>query len=207
MLYVYDDAIAEDLRRSFNPSSDINPVVKVVDAEGVLDLIAQIQEDSIQFPIVVLTRHEDTPIDKTRTNFTRMHKGVVTVIDPDTNELYYEKSIPVLLSYDLTVLTTNTADMDELVKELLFKYMSMYFIKFTLPYECRRDVRFGVSIDPDTEISRKSGQFEYIQGGTLHQTIISLRCEGAVLVSYTPVKLRRNINEVETVTHIHRNEP
>lgn len=199
MLYLYDNAIADDLRRSFNPSSDVNPEVKVVDAEGVLSLIAQMQEDKISFPIVVLTRHEDTSVDNTRTNFTRMHKGVVAVIDSDTNNLYYEKVIPIKLSYDLTILATNTADMDELVKELLFKYLSMYFIKFTLPYECKRPVRFGVSIDPETEISRKSGQFEYIEGGTLHQTIITLKCDGAVLVSYTPAKLRRSAPEVELV--------
>lgn len=199
MLYLYDNAIAEDLQRSFNPTSQLNPEVKVVDPEGVISLIAQMQEDRISFPIVVLTRHEDTPIDNTRTNFTRMHRGIATVIDPDTNELYYEKVIPIKLSYDLTVLATNTADMDELVKELLFKYLSMYFIKFQLPYECRRPVRFGVSVDPETEISRKSGQFEYIDGGTLHQAIITLKCEGAVLVSYTPVKLKRGVQDVEIV--------
>lgn len=199
MLYLYDNAIAEDLQRSFNPTSQLNPEVKVVDPEGVISLIAQMQEDRISFPIVVLTRHEDTPIDNTRTNFTRMHRGIATVIDPDTNELYYEKVIPIKLSYDLTILATNTADMDELVKELLFKYLSMYFIKFQLPYECRRPVRFGVSVDPETEISRKSGQFEYIDGGTLHQAIITLKCEGAVLVSYTPVKLKRGVQDVEIV--------
>lgn len=207
MLYNYDNAIAEDLRKSFNPEGEINPVVKVVDPDSVLELIAQIQEDQISFPIVVLTRNPDTPIDKTRRNFTHMHRGVLTVIDPETNNMYYEKVIPIELSYDITVLATNTADRDELVKELLFKYTSMYFIKFTLPYECKRVVRFGIEIDPDGEISNKSGTFDYLDGGTLYQTIINLKCQGAVLVSYTPVKLQRTQFEASIATEELGNEP
>ena len=207
MLYLYDEAIAEDLRNSFNPSGSMNPVVKVIDSEAITQIVAQIQEDQITFPLVVLTRHEDTPIDESRTNFTRMHKGVAAVIDTETNNLYYEKVIPIKLSYDLTVLTTNTADMDELVRELLFKYIEMYFIAFTLPYECKRKVRFGINIDPNSDISRKSGSFDYIDGGKLHQSIITLKCEGAVLVSYTPSKLQRLSNEAEVVIQNTRKEP
>lgn len=191
MLWCYDNAIVKDLKQSLTPDGGMNPIVKVCDQEGVIGLIAQMQEDEISFPIVVLTRKPDTPIDKTRTNFTRMKRGIPVVIDTDNNNVYYEKVIPIELGYDLTVLATNTADMDELVKELLFKYMETFFIKFQLPYESKKMVRFGVSVDGNTEISRKSGYFEYIQGGILYQTIISLKCEGAVLVSYTPQRLRR----------------
>lgn len=191
MLWCYDNAIANDLKRSLTPNGDVNPVVKVCDQEGVIELIAQMQEDQISFPIIVLTRKPDTPVDKRRTNFTRMKQGIPVLIDTDDNNVYYEKVIPIELGYDLTVLATNTADMDELVKELLFKYMETFFIKFQLPYESKKMIRFGVSVDGDTEISRKSGYFEYIQGGILYQSIISLRCEGAVLVSYTPQRLKR----------------
>jgi len=192
MLYNYDNALADDLRRSFNPNNVINPTVKVVDADGIVDLIAQIQEDEVKFPVVLLTRHPDTPIDTNRRNFTWMKRGVASVIDLDTNNLYYEKVIPIELGYDITVLATNTADMDELVKELMFKYVSQYFITFTLPYECKRKVRFGVNINEESDIEHKSGTFDYIEGGKLYQTIIPLKIDGAVLVSYTPAKLKRS---------------
>lgn len=197
MLWCYDNAIADDLKQSFANDSEVCPQVKVLDNEGVLALIAQMQEDKITFPIVVITRHEDTPVDSNRTNFTRMHKGMPTVIDKN-NYIYYEKAIPIQLGYDLTVLATNTADMDEMVKELLFKYSSMYFIKMTLPYEGNRQIRFGVSVDSDTQISRKSGYFEYIEGGVLHQSIITLKCDGAVMVSYTPRRLKMEALDVDT---------
>lgn len=197
MLYLYDEAIVKDLERSFNPDAVDNPLVKVVDPEAAVSLAAMLQDDDIRFPLVAITRDADTPIDTDRLNFTRAHKGVVSVLDPDTNELYYEKSIPIKLSYKLTVLTTNTADMDELVRELLFKYVSMYFLTITLPYECKRKVRFGMSIDIESNIERKSGTFDYIETGKLHETTIPIKCDGCVLVHYTAAKLVRTVYEIE----------
>ena len=75
----------------------------------------------------------------------------------------------------------------------------MYFITLELPYECKRKVRFGVRIDPDKAISNKSGQSEYFGDGEVYQSIITLKCEGCVLVSYTPAKLKRAVYELEPV--------
>ena len=198
MIYLYDNALCNDLKQSFNPDALSNPVVRVVEPDAIIDLAAQLQEDNIQFPIVAVARDSDTSVDTARTNFTRLHNGVATVLDPKTNLLYYEKVVPIKLGYHLTILTTNTADMDEMVRELLFKYSSMYFITMTLPYECERKIRFGVEVDESSPIERKSGQLEYLKNGQLYQTILSLRCEGAVLVTYTPVKLKRVLPESTT---------
>lgn len=201
MLYLYDRALVKDLKESFNPENVENPVVKVIDPEGVIGLAAQIQNDEIKFPVVALERDQDTPIDQDRWNFTRAHKGVVSVFDNKTNQLYYEKAVPIKLSYELTLLTTNTADMDELFREILMKYISMYFLKIKLPYECERYVRFGVTIDYDN-IQRSSGSFDYIEGGKLYQTIVPLRCEGCVLVTYTPVKLKRSEIQIQPINNV-----
>ena len=191
MIYVYDKIICDDLIESFNPDHVPNPVVRVVDVEGAIDIAAQIQNDDITFPIVVVNRNPDTPIDNDRMNFTRLHKGVATVLDPETNNLYYEKVVPIQLRYALTVLATNTADVDELVRELIFKYTDMYFLTFTVPYESKRKVRIGVVLDSDSNIERQSGQLDYIQSGKLYQAIVPLKVEGAVLLNYTPAHLRR----------------
>lgn len=198
MLYVYDNAIVDDLTKSFNPNAVADPVVKVISPEHAVEVAAQIQEDKLSFPIAMLTRSDDINIDTSRTNFTRMHKGVLSVMDPATNLLYYEKAVPIKLAYSLTVLTTNTADMDELVRELIFKYTSMYFLTIQLPYECKRKVRFGIRIDPDSTIARSSSSGDYLGKGQLHQSILSLVCDGCVLVSYTPAKLKRTAYEIES---------
>lgn len=192
MLYLYDTAVADDLRKSFNNVDDVDPIVKVVDVEAIVDIIAQIKEDKIKFPLVVVTRNPDISI-ADNTNFTRIHRGVATVLDNKTNKLYYEKAIPINLSYVITVLTTNTADMDEMIRELIFKYTEQYFLTITLPYECNRKVRFGIRINKDSTIERKSAQLEYIQSGKLYQSILNMTCEGCVLVTYTDAKLVRTL--------------
>ena len=196
MLYLYDNAICDDLARSFNPNELENPAVKVIDPQGVINLAAQMHNDEIQYPVIALTRTSPVSMDDTRMNFTSRHTGIQTVLDTETNIFYYERSLPINLTYDLTVITTNMVDMDEIVKELLFKYVSMYFITLDLPYECKRSLRFGVSIDSETDIETKSGVYEYLSAGTLYQTSIPLKCQGAVLVSYRPVKLQRTEYEL-----------
>lgn len=193
MIWLYDNAIADDLRKSINPEGGLNDIVKVIDPSQIPALLAQIKGDEIKLPIVCLQRHPDTPIDSQRYNFTRLHRGVQCVYDEDSHNMYYEKMLPIKLEYDLSVLTTNVVDTDELVKEILFKYTNEYFIRLTLPYEGNRTFRFGVVIDPDVQITRKSSTDEYIKNGTLYETVVPLRIDGAVLVSYTPAHIARQV--------------
>ena len=192
MIYLYDTAICDDLQKSFNPDNVDNPVVKVISPEGILALVGQIKEDNCTFPIVALQRHPEVTVATSRQNFTATKFGVECVYDKDTNNIYYEKSVPIDLQYDLSILTTSTADMDELVKEILFKYSNMYFLTLQLPYECKRKVRFGIKIAPDSLVETKSSSFEYLSTGKLYESSMTLVCEGCVLVSYTPPKHMEN---------------
>lgn len=186
MLWAYDEAITKDLANCINPDSSASAVVKMMSDGGMMGVLAQIQNDEIKFPALFLQRHNETPLDPSRYNFTRMHKGVPAVYDPEKNNIYLEKSIPIKLNYSLHVLTTNTIDMDEIVKELLFRYSSMYYITMQVPYESKRNIRFGMAINPDTDIQKHTGTSEYIESGTLYESIIEIECQGAVLLSYTP---------------------
>jgi hypothetical protein len=175
-------------------------VVKVVAPENILSLVAQAKNDEIEFPVVALTRDPNYQIDTSRTNFTMMQKGIQTVMDTKENIIYNEKAIPITLDYSLTILTTNTIDMDEIERELLFKYESMYFLSLEIPYESKRVIRFGIEVSLNDNIERSSTTGEYLSQGQLHQSIIPLNCQGAVLLNYTPVKLKRMEVEYGLVT-------
>lgn len=198
MIYLYDKAIAEDLRKSFNPNNIDQPLVQVVDPEGTVDLVAAMKEDKVTYPIVSLYRDPDSGVDISRINFARLHRGVAAVVDPNTNMIYYEKVLPINLRYELSVFTTNTADMDEILREMLFKYVQMYFLSITLPYEASRKIRFGIRVDPEG-IQRESGSVDYIRSGQLHKAKVPLVCDGCVLVDYTPAKLKKTDYSVEAV--------
>ena len=199
MLWCYDQAICDDLSSSFNPNTTNNPVVKVFDPDHILDLVAQIKDDTITYPVVALQRYDSIDIDTTRTNFSRIHLGTSVIFDKETNNWYNEQVIPITMGYQLTILSANTADRDELVRELLFKYTKMYFLSITVPYESKRKIRFGVVIDHNTSISYTSGSSKYISSGQVYRTEIQLICQGCVLVNYIPIKLKRTEYNIETV--------
>lgn len=205
MIYCYDNAISKDLSQAISEGSGMNDIVKVIDAEGIMQLVAQIKEDQITFPLICLVRHPETPLDTERSNFTRIHRGVVTVYDPAKHNLYYERAIPIKLEYDLTILTTNTVDMDELLREVMFRYTSTYFLNLEVPYEGNRQIRFGVTISGDA--TRSSSTKEYLASGTLYQTIVPLRCEGAVLLHYTPKHIERTAYKFDQVEIEDPSEP
>lgn len=191
MMYLYDNSIVHDLEQSLAGGDS---VVRVISPEQIVGLAAQIQNDEIHLPIIALERN-DYSIDTDRLNFSRAHFGLQTVIDLKTNELYYERAVPVNLSYGITVLTSNQIDMDEIIKELVFKYIDMYYLPIQLPYESKRRIRFGIRVEADS-IEKRSGASEYIESGQLYQTMIPVVCEGAVLLHYTPVHLKRTAYEV-----------
>lgn len=189
MLWVYDNSICDDLKNSFDKSV-ADPVVKVLDPESSISLAAQLADDDIRFPIIAILRNPEYAIDTQLSNFTAMHRGVATVIDPKTNNLYYERSIPVSLNYTLSVIHTNTTDVDELVKELIFKYTSMYFLSIRLPYEGNRKLRFGVEIDTSRSINRVSAVNELLSSGKLYESEIPLVTRGCRLITYVPKHLQ-----------------
>lgn len=192
MLYIYDNAILDDIRASVN-SDNANPNVVMADAETFQGLIAQIKDDTITYPLILVIRDEDMPIISELWNFSRAQFGVAAAFDNKTNNVYYEKALPVDIAYTIRILGTNTADVDELARELFYKYLSMYFLTVRLPYESDRKVRFGIEIDNAYGIKRESGSFEYIKTGALYQSSIHLKTNGCVMLSYTPQHIQRTV--------------
>lgn len=196
MLWCYDNAIAQDLESCISPDVKMSSHVRIADSSSAIGIIAQLQEDRIDLPLLCLMRDDSYEVDEARSNFTRLHKGVSAVFDPEVNDIYLEKALPIKLSYTLHVLTSNTIDMDEIIRELLFRYTSMYFLNVQIPYESKRNIRFGISIPPGTTIQRESGQAQFLESGTIFESTIPLVCEGAILISYTPKHMERIATEI-----------
>ena len=197
MLYLYDQALTDNLKRSL--TEEANQHVFFTDAENYQGILAQIQNDTITYPLILLNREPDTPIIKDLMNFTRYKFGVPCVFDNDKNNIYYEKALPVDVKYTLRILSTNVADTDELARELFYKYISMYYLTIKLPYESDRKIRFGVQVDPDYGIKRESGSFDYISSGALYQATMQLNTQGCVMLNYTPRHLTRNVLDTRQV--------
>ena len=197
MLYIFDQAVIDDLKKSL--TAEMNQNVVLTDAENYPGILAQIQNDTITYPLILLHRDDDTPIIKEQMNFTRYQFGVPCVFDNDRNNIYYERALPVDVQYTLRILSTNVADTDELSRELFYKYISMYFLTVQLPYESDRKIRFGISVDVDYGIKKESGSFDYIKSGALYQSTIHLKTQGCVSLTYTPRHLTRQVLDTKQI--------
>lgn len=192
MLYLYDRAICDDIKASIN-SENANPNVFIANPEIASSILAQIQQDTITYPLVLVFRDEDMPIISDLNNFTKSHFGVPAAIDTKTNTIYHERALPVDLQYTIRIISTNVADSDEFARELFYKYLSMYYLTIRLPYEADRKIRFGIEVDLSHGIKRESGNFEYLSSGALYQSVIHLKTNGCVSLSYTGRHLERQV--------------
>ena len=197
MLYLYDNSICDNLKSSL--TEEINKNVFLTNADNYPGIVAQIQNDTIDYPLILLHRDEDTPVITELMNFSRYKFGVPCTFDTKTNNVYYERALPVDVSYTLRILSTNVADTDELARELFYKYISMYYLTIRLPYESDRKIRFGVQVDMEYGIKKESGSFDYISTGALYQSTIHLKTEGCVSLTYTPRHIQRNVIDTSTV--------
>lgn len=197
MLYLYDRSLCDNLKASLTDEANKN--VFLTDADNYPGILAQIQEDTITYPLILLHRDDDTPIKTNQMNFTRYQFGVPCTFDNKTNNIYYERALPVDVNYTLRILSTNVADTDELARELFYKYITMYYLTVQLPYESDRKIRFGVAVDMDYGIKRESGSFDYISTGALYQSTMRLKTEGCVMITYTSRHLQRNVIDTKKI--------
>ncbi len=190
MIYLFDSAIIDDLKRTIDPDGGANPNVIMTDVDNYAGILAQMQEDKITYPLFLLVRHDDMPISTELWNFARYMKGIPAGFNTKTNEIYYEKALPVDLKYTLWILATNSADRDECAREIYYKYLSMYYLHIDLPYEVDRRIRFGIRVDPSVGIRNESGSSQYTQTGAIYQSQIEFITDGCVLINNTPRHLK-----------------
>ena len=197
MFYLYDQAIVDNLKSSL--SDEVNNNVVFADAENYPGIIAQIKDDTITYPLILLQRDEDAPIITGLMNFTRYQFGVPCVFDNKTNNVYYERALPVDIQYTLRILSTNVADTDELARELFYKYISMYYLTIRTPYESDRKIRFGIATDMDYGIKRESSSSQYLASGALYQSTLHFKTEGCVMLTYTTRHLTRVVMDTDKI--------
>ena len=197
MLYLYDRAVIDDLKSSL--TDELNKNVFLTDADNYPGILAQIQDDTITYPLILLHRDEDTPIKTELMNFTRYHFGVPCTFDNKKNNIYYERALPVEVNYTLRILSHNVADTDELARELFYKYISMYFLTIRVPYESDRKLRFGIQVDMEYGIKKESSGGEYLSSGALYQSTLHFNTRGCVMLTYTPRHLTRNVLSTDDI--------
>jgi hypothetical protein len=199
VLYLYDNALVEDMKRTIDPEGEANPNVLCITVDNYQSTLAQLQNDRITYPIILFIRDDDIPVKKDQMNFTRYKKGVPAGIDPKTNMVYFERILPLDLRYTIQIISTNVADRDEIAREIWFKYESEYYLHIETPYEVKRRLRFGMHIDRDFGIKNDSSSSQYLSEGKLYTSTMELLTDGCVLLYNTPRHLKREVMDTKHI--------
>ena len=156
-VYAYDMSIISDFRARFNYKKDGTPktnnIVQITNSENVFEIIGDLENDSIQFPIISLIRtgwslrdfHQETQV----------HLGsLIDYMEPlDKNDDRLKQVrlqvIPIQINYQVDIWTQNRVDNDILVRELIWFYTQNPQMIVKIPHGLNAEHVFNVAFDND----------------------------------------------------------
>lgn len=143
-VYMYDEAIIEDLRILVNDDR-----IHIVPVDNVFRLIARLEDDKIEMPLISLTRTGWQLSD----NKPQMMKfdGALADYDEKRNSLKRVQAIPISIGYQLDVWTKTRLENDNILRELIFYYSTHPTLVVKIEYGLDITHNFNLFFDPDVE--------------------------------------------------------
>ena len=186
-VYAYDMSIIDDFRARFNYKKDGTPktnnIIQITNSENVFEIIGDLENDNIQFPIISLTRtgwsikdfHQET----------QTHLGaLVDYIEPtdkkdDRLKQVRLQAIPIKINYQVDIWTQNRADNDILARELIWFYTLNPQLLVKIPHGLNAKHVFNVMFDFD--IVDNSDIVEHNSKGRYYRQTLGLYVDDAYL--------------------------
>lgn len=186
-VYAYDMSIINDFRVRFNYKKDGTPktnnIVQITNSENVFKIIGDIKNDSIQFPIISLTRtgwsiknfHQETQI----------HSGslmnYMKPTDEDDERLKQVRlqAIPIQINYQVDIWTQSRIDNDILARELIWFYTLNPQMIVKIPHGLNTEHVFNVGFELD--ITDNSDIVEHDSRGRYYRQTLGMYVDDGYL--------------------------
>lgn len=195
----YDDILAVKLQRWLPDNSNLR-VLGPAETKRLFETTADDRKDApLQLPMIALSRHKDIELLST-VKSPKSYDGLKVIADEEGTLQF--NVIPIKLLYDLTIYTKTEEEVDEYVRNFLFKLINNPVIKVKLPYN-DTEIEHIANIRVLSNISDTSDISERIFVGQFHCWTIQLEIQDAFLFS---LPYRRNwklcINDLEDYVQI-----
>lgn len=172
-VYAYDMAIVEDFRIRFNYKKDGTPktnnIVQITNSESAFEIIGDLDNDNIKFPIISLTRTGWSMKDNHYE--AQIHQGsLVDYMEPnDKNDKRLKQVrlqvLPIQIDYQIDIWTQNRIDNDILARELIWFYKQNPQMLVKIPHGLNAKHVFNVAFDSDvtdnSDISEHNSRGRY----------------------------------------------
>lgn len=177
-VYAYDLAIIEDLRARFNHTKDgkqkTNNIIQITNAENVFNIIGDIQNDNIQFPIISLVR-TGWQIEDYSQEFMNNSGGLVGYLEDEPGSRVRQvrlQAIPIQINYQLDIWTQNRLDNDIIAREFIWFYKQNPQMRVKIPHGLNITHPFNIGIE--NEIVDNSDIAEHNSRGRYYRQTLGL---------------------------------
>lgn len=181
----YDDILVAKILKWIPEASNLR-VLKPSESKKLFELTANDKNDQpLTLPLISLSRSKDIELLST-VKQPKSYDGL-TLLN-DTRGTLQFNVIPIKLLYDLTIYTKTEEEVDEYVRNFLFKLINNPVIKVRIPYN-NTQIEHIANIRVLSNISDTSDISERIFSGQFHCWTIQLEIQDAFLFS---LPYRRN---------------
>lgn len=181
----YDDILVAKILKWLPEATNLR-VLGPSESKKLFELTADdIKDQPFKLPIISLTRSKDIELLSTIKQ-PKSYEGLKLLSTPE--ETLHFNVIPIKLLYDLTIYTKTEEEVDEYVRNFLFKLINNPVIKVRIPYN-NTQIEHVANIRVLSNISDTSDISERIFSGQFHCWTIQLEIQDAFLFS---LPYRRN---------------
>ena len=169
--YLYDNALIKRLREVTGDKR-----IHIVPPEQSVSFLAQFDKDKVQYPAIVVSRGP-TSITET-VNQVAALKGQTVRVNSD-NTATKMRLIPLKLEWTIDVYTVDRFSCDEIIRELIFYFITYPRFQIDVPYGLDVPQNFDVLLNP--EIVDNSDLVEFPNTGEFFRETISVYTDNAHL--------------------------
>lgn len=178
MFYLYDTAIVEDLRSVFS-----DPNIYICPPDLVFKTIGRLNEDDIKMPMISLLRTGASILEAPHSmRFT----GALSNINLEEDTYETLRAIPIRINYLFDVWTKHREENDNIIRELIFYYMTHPTLQITIPYGV--DLKHNFNIFFDSNIEDNSDIVDQPNHGEYFRQTLSVYTDDAYLWRGTECK-------------------
>lgn len=143
MFYLYDTAIVNDLRSIFSDGR-----IYICPPDLVFSVIGRLDSDDIKMPMISLQRTGASILSSSHSM--RFDGGIINY-NKGTDQFQTLKNIPIRINYLLDVWTKHREENDNIIRELIFYYMTHPTLQITIPYGANYVHNFNIFFDDNIE--------------------------------------------------------
>jgi hypothetical protein len=171
MFYLYDTAIINDFRSIFT-----NEDIFICPADRVFSVLGRLNEDDVKMYIISLQRTGTSLLSSSHPM--RFDGGVIDY-DKTSDQFKTLRGIPIRINYLVDVWTKHREENDNIIRELIFHYMTNPTLQITIPYGTNYVHNFNIFFDDNIEDN--SDIVEHPNRGEYFRQTLSLYTDDAYL--------------------------